>query len=151
MNAIECLTSDELSVVELREKIDRLESVMFHMKDHHIQIEPVHYFADGFYAREITIPKGTTLTGKIHKFEHINVISKGAISVMTEDGIKLITAPCTIISKPGTKRVGFVHEETVWTTFHKTNETDVEKIEDALVCCTREEYLEFEQKLLGEN
>lgn len=151
MNAIECLTPEEQSVVELREKIDRLEAVMFQMKEHHIHIEPVHYFSDGFYAREITIPKGCTLTGKIHKFEHINVISKGAISVMTDEGIKLITAPCTIVSKPGTKRVGFAHEETVWTTFHRTEETDVEKIEDALVVCTRDQFLEFEQNRLGGN
>jgi len=134
---------------DLRSKIDQLESVMFEMKEHQIHIEPKHYFSHGLYAREIFIPKGTTLTGKIHKFGHINMISKGDISVLTESGIERIVAPATIISSPGTKRVGFAHEDTIWTTFHATEETDVDKIEDALVVCTHDQFLEFEKKFLG--
>lgn len=138
------------NIIELRSRIDEIESVMMRMEDRKINITPKHYFANGLYAREIFIPKGTTLTGKIHKFEHINIISKGDIEVMTENGIERIVAPATIISKPGTKRIGYAHEDTVWTTFHATDETDENKIEDALVVCSYEEYLEFEkeQKLL---
>ncbi len=69
----------------LRTQVMRLEDAMRKEPDQ-IHIEPVHYFAHGLYAREITIPKGAVLTGKIHLFEHINVISKGDISVLTEDG-----------------------------------------------------------------
>ena len=65
---------------------------MFEMTDKQIKIEPVHYFAHGLYAREIFIAKGTCLTGKIHLYGHINIISKGDISVMTDEGIKRITA-----------------------------------------------------------
>jgi hypothetical protein len=123
----------DLSPLELRDKIEQLEGVMLQMKEEQIEIEPKHYFAEGLYAREITIPKGTTLTGKIHKFEHLNIISKGDISVMTEAGIKRIQAPATIISQPGTKRVGYAHEDTVWTTIHATTERDLVKLEDILV------------------
>lgn len=105
-----------------------------------IRIEPVHYFAHGLYAREITIPKGTVLAGKIHLSEHLNIISKGDISVMTEDGVKRIVAPATIISKPGIKRVAYAHEETVWTTIHACEETDVKKAEELLVVDTFEEF-----------
>ena len=98
-----------------------------------MEITPVHYFAKGLYAREIFIPKGTLLTGKIHRTEHLNIISKGDISVVTEEGTKRITAPFTMIAKPGTKRVGYAHEDTVWTTVHATDETDLEKIELELI------------------
>lgn len=135
----------ELSPEQLRGKIEQLEAVMKQMPGQ-IQIEPKHYFVHGLYAREITIPAGTTLTGKIHKFPHLNIISKGEISVMTDAGVQKIKAPATIISKPGTKRVGYAHEETVWTTIHATEETDPEKIEDALVVNSYEEFLEFEAK-----
>lgn len=124
---------------DMRARIDRLESVMFKMKEHQVHIEPRHYFAHGLYAREITIPKGTTLIGKIHLFSHINVISKGEIYVMTENGIELIKAPATIISPPGTKRVGFAREETVWTTFHACTETEISRVEDSLVVSTFKE------------
>ena len=121
-----------------RSKILAMEEEM--RKRPQLVIEPVHYFAHGLYAREITIPKGTLLTGKIHLSEHLNVISKGDISVMTDEGVKRIVAPATIISKPGIKRIGYAHEDTVWTTIHACSETDVEKIEAALVCDTFEQF-----------
>lgn len=123
----------------LREKVLSLEDKMRERPDQ-IHIEPVHYVAHGLYAREITIPKGTLLTGKIHLFEHINIISKGDISVLTEEGVKRIKAPATLISRPGIKRVGFAHEDTVWTTIHACHETDPEKAEKLLVVDTFEEF-----------
>lgn len=130
----------DISERTLREKIDLLEGMMLGMPEHQIEITPKHYFSNGLYAREIFIPKGTTLTGKIHLTEHINVISKGDISVMTEKGIERIKAPFTLISLPGTKRVGFAHEDTVWTTFHATTETDLEKLEALLIAPSHEQY-----------
>jgi hypothetical protein len=85
------------------------------------------------YAREITAPAGTIVSGKVHKTEHLNIMSKGEISVLTEDGVKRLKAPYTFVSKPGTKRIAYVHEEMVWTTVHHTHETDVAKIERDLV------------------
>lgn len=127
------------SVETMRGKVLDLEDAMRKIGGE-IEIETKHYFADGLYAREIFIPKGTLLTGKIHLFEHLNVISKGDISVMTDDGIKRIVAPAMIISKPGIKRVGYAHEDTVWTTIHACKETDVDKAEALLVVETYEQF-----------
>ena len=121
---------------DMRQKIDTLERAMLSMPQ--MEIDPTHYFADGLYAREIFIPKGTILTGKIHRTEHLNIISKGDISVMTEHGIKRIKAPCTMVSKPGTKRVGYAHEDTVWTTIHASAERDLDKLEVLLIAPTYE-------------
>ena len=40
-------------------------------------------------------------------------------------------APVSFMSKAGTKRVVFTHEDAIWTTFHPnpTNETDLKKLE----------------------
>lgn len=105
------------------------------------EFDVTHHFADGLYARELFIPAGTLLTGKIHRTTHLNIISKGEISVLTEDGMKRIKAPCTIVSKPGMKRVGYAHEDTVWTTIHGTNETDLEVLEKTLISPSYEELL----------
>lgn len=117
---------------EVRERIEDLEVAM-KQSEHQIHIEPRHYFAPGLYLREITIPKGALVVGKIHKTTHVNIVSQGEISVLTENGIERIKAPCTIISKPGTKRVGYAHEDTVWTTVHATDETDLVKLESDLI------------------
>lgn len=94
------------------------------------QIEaPVeHTFANGFYIRQITMPKGFICTTRIHKFRHPFVVSKGVVEVWCEqDGHVVIEAPYTGITEPGTKRILFVHEECVWTTFHRTDKTTVDE------------------------
>lgn len=98
-----------------------------------VEIEPRHHFAKGIYAREIRIPAGTILTGKVHRTEHLNVLSEGEITVWTEDGMKRLQAPATIVSRPGTKRVGYAHTDTTWITIHGTDETDLDVLEAELI------------------
>jgi hypothetical protein len=81
-----------------------------------------HWFAPGIYARELTIPAGTWLTGKIHRGAHLNIISAGRISVLTEHGVKTLEAPCTLVSDAGIKRAGYAHTDTVWTCIHANPE-----------------------------
>ena len=93
-----------------------------------------HRFTPGLYIREIFMPAGTALTSKIHCTEHPYVISRGVVSVFTEaDGAKLLSAPYFGITKPGTRRLLYIHEDTIWTTFHPTDLTDVAAIEEAII------------------
>ncbi len=120
-----------MSELAVRDSILALEKAM--LEQPQVEIEPTHYFADGIYAREIVIPAGTLLTGKIHKTRHLNIVSKGKIAVVTEWGQKIIEAPFTFVAEPGTKRVGVALEDTVWTTIHASEETDLVKLEDELI------------------
>jgi len=117
-----------------------------------VELPVEHFFIPHVYARQMTIFKGAALVGRVHKYPCINIVSKGKISVTTDTGVKTIEAPYTFTSPAGTKRAGFAHEETIWTTIHLTDETDVEKIEDALGTITYEEFLLFseEQKCLSQ-
>ena len=101
-----------------------------------------HRFANGVYAREIFLPENSVVVGRIHRHEHLNVITKGHVSVLTEHGVEEYFAPCTFISGAGTKRVVYAHEDTVWTSFHGTRYTDVDSAVADIVCDT---YAEFEQ------
>jgi len=101
-----------------------------------VEIVPQHHFSKGLYAREIFIPKGTIVVGKIHKYESLNILSQGDITIFTEFGARRVRAPYTVVSPPLTKRVGYAHEDTVWTTVHATDETDLEKLEAELICPT---------------
>ena len=132
-------------VLELQEQWKDLEQVETPIR---------HYFAAGMYAREMTIPSGTFVIGKIHRHQHISTVSKGDITVFTEFGKQRIKAPYTLVAEPGTKRAVYTHEETVWTTFHATNETDLEKLEAELIAPDYESFemakLQDEVKCLGE-
>ena len=95
-----------------------------------------HHFAPGSYAREIELPAGSLVVGKIHRHAHVNVVSAGRCVVATEDGTEEFVAPCTFVSKAGTKRAVDALEDTVWTTIHVTNETDLERIEAEIIAPT---------------
>ena len=102
-----------------------------------------HYFTDGAYARELKMPAGALIVGKIHKHAHLNFITAGKVAVATEFGEEIFTAPYTFVSLPGTKRVVYIIEDTTWTTVHVTNETDLEKIEDHVIAKSYEDYEAF--------
>jgi hypothetical protein len=103
-----------------------------------------HHFAPGAYGREIFIPAGSLVVGKIHKHAHLNVISQGECSVYTEDGIREFKAPHTFVSQPGTKRVVLARTDLVWTTVHVTNETELDKIEDYVIAKSYDELAQLE-------
>jgi len=88
------------------------------------------------YAREMTIPKGTVIIGKIHRHKHLNFISKGKVIVATEFGEKEYVAPCTFISEVGLKRAVYALEDTLWTTVHMTEhrgEENLDKMEAEVI------------------
>jgi quercetin dioxygenase-like cupin family protein len=128
-----------------REKVEAFEVLA--KQEPQVDIPTKHYFSKGIYAREIFIPAGTILTGHIHKYQNLNIISKGKIEVLVGDHLEIIEAPYTIVSPPGTKRIARAIEDTVWTTIHGTEETDVNLIEEIFICKTEAEYLEFEKQL----
>lgn len=140
--------------VENRNKILRLQDEMLEMENLVGECEVRHIFAPGVYAREMTIPKGIVIIGKIHKHRHVNIISKGSAEVMTEFGKIHIEAPYTFVSEVGTKRAVLALDDVVWTTIHPTNETDLAKIEDEVIAKSYDEIVslgcDVVQKLEGE-
>ena len=113
---------------ELKEiqKADKLEKAML---DNFEQVHPdvVHRFTPGMYIREILIKAGTLLTSMTHKTEHPFVISYGIIKVEDEDGtVHEYQAPYTGITTPGRRRILYAVTDTIWTTFHATEETDLD-------------------------
>jgi len=86
------------------------------------------HFADGLYARELFIPAGVCLVGALHKTNHIFTVSQGECYAVTHEGKEHIVAPYTGQTRPGMKRVIYALTDTVWTTYHPTDETNPEKI-----------------------
>ena len=127
------LIPSDIPAKEFRDNIYRLQNEMLEMTEHHTEPPLIHYFAPGMYGREMTINAGVTIVGKIHKHAHINIISKGTIRVETEFGSAIYKAPYTFISEPGTKRCVHAITETIWTTVHAVESTDLEEIEKEVI------------------
>ena len=132
---------NELSVGNSRDKVFSLEAVMKVMPQ--VELKVIHHFSKGVYARELHIPAGVTLVGEIHKFENLNILSQGIMIVTTEEGMKEVSAPFTVVSPPGTKRAAHTLTDCIWTTIHGTDETDVDEIEHHFIAKSEQEWLEF--------
>lgn len=92
-----------------------------------------HTFAPGLYIRTIELAAGTTLTGMVHKTEHVFLLTKGILTVVTEDGRQTLEAPAQFVARAGLKRVGYCHTDVVCSNVHITTETDLARLEADLV------------------
>lgn len=92
---------------------------------------PTHFFAPGMYLRELTVPAGMVIVGKIHKHAHFLLVTKGSALVVSEFGRDHVTAGHISVSQPGVKRVVYAFEDTQFVTVHvnKDDLTDIEAIE----------------------
>lgn len=116
-----------------QEKLDLLEREL--VKLPLTEIPTNHRFVKnpGMYIREAFAPKGTILTSKIHKTDHPFVMMCGEQSILEPDGEwHRIQAPFMGITRAGSRRVVLIHSETVMVTFHATEETDLNKVEEEL-------------------
>ncbi len=98
-----------------------------------IDVPVEHHFAPGVYMRQMNAKAGTLVVSKMHRTEHMNILLTGSLTVATENGIELLTAPLVIKSMPGTKRIGYFHEDSSWITVHPTRTTDLDLIEQQVI------------------
>ena len=119
----------EYAPLPTREQIVRLQSEMIP-----IQCDlptPGHHFAPGMYLRELTVPAGMLIVGKIHKHAHFLMVLKGRAFVTSEFGNEEVSAGYIGVSQPGVKRVVYGIEDTLFVTVHanKEDSQDLEEIE----------------------
>lgn len=127
-----------------RQQVERLEAIAQGMPQ--VPIKTEHALSGGMYARTITIPAGTMLTGAAHKTDHL-CVCMGDIEVLTDEGPRRLTGLHVLTTAAGMKRAGYAHAETRWTTICRTDLTDLAKIEDELVECP--EMLQARSALIG--
>jgi len=113
-------------------RVLQMQAAMLAAPELHIAIPPRHTFAHGLYAREVTLPAGSTAIGFRHTQEHICIISQGRVQLVTEDGVQEIAAPATMVIPAGRKNCVHALEETVWTTIHASDAKTPEEAFEAL-------------------
>ena len=136
---------------EVREMIAELEKALSGLPQ--IEIPINEHFSKGVYAREMRVPKDSLIIGKIHKYQNLNILSAGEVTVFSIDGKTRVKAPFTFVASPGSKRVFYMHEDTVWTTVLGTDEKNYEEIEKSFIAKSYEEVeglLENTTKLIKE-
>lgn len=100
--------------------VDQLEYQLSQMEDAYLPTE--HLFLPGMYVRKIFMPAGSLLTTMKHKTTHPFTILSGKLRVMDQDSVIEYEAPFIGVTQAETKRVLYIHEDTVWLTFHANPE-----------------------------
>ena len=92
-----------------------------------------HHFSSGLYAKETVFPKGSQLIQHKHSYDHLSILAKGKVLLVTDDKEIEITAPACL-NILANKHHGVVAlEDCVWYCIHATNETDSEKVDRILI------------------
>jgi len=108
-----------------------------------------HKLVGNLYARVLNIPKGTFLTGRIHKRPYIDIFISGDVTVKSflADGsieeVQRVNSFRFFEGIPGRKRVLYAHEDTIWITVDPTVATDVEKAEDEITTPHMKDYKDY--------
>lgn len=133
MNIVSFTYSGLIKRKQLIDKIYRLEAEL--LKGPQVDCPVEHTFLPQIYERKMTIPPWTVISGAVHTTEHLVRLEKGVIEVLTDEGIKVLSAPCEFISRPGIKRIGRTFDcEVIWTTIHDNPDdcTDMDIIVDRI-------------------
>jgi hypothetical protein len=140
-NSIEAVKSRE-NIMAVQHKIEELVSSGKYksgVEDRKL----THYFTEidndyncCLYGREMFMPKGTLVVGKIHKRQGLNFLMQGKVYVATEFGKQWYTAPCIIKGEANVKRVVFAVEDSIFVNVHLTGytgEENLDKVEEDIV------------------
>lgn len=104
-----------------------------------------HTFADGVYVREMFMKKDSAVVGAIHKHLHVWFLMSGHLVIAKEESKEEYLAPCYVLAEPGSKRIIYAVEDSVFVNIHKnpTNTQDILELEKNIVALNREDYEEY--------
>ncbi|MDH5182278.1 MAG: hypothetical protein OEX12_00175 [Gammaproteobacteria bacterium] len=129
--------------VPVKERIESLERYLCTLPQQEAPVEEL--WGKDVYVRELIIPAGSFVIGRIHKYDHVSIMIEGELLMWTEfDETIHLSGYNKVIAKAGIKRVGYVLQETKWITAHGVTETDNFKNPvEALTVATYGEYSTF--------
>lgn len=132
------------------EGIDALEKLMLDELPPAIE-ELEHVHTKGLYGRKWTAEAGTIWVTRQHKVQHQFVILQGALSVWVNGVETYYEAPYNGITEPGTRRILYIWEPTIWMTFHPNpdNLNEDEMVELVTEKHNNQFFSEEDEKLLA--
>jgi len=97
------------------------------------------------YSRELFMPAGMVVVGKLHKKPHLTFLMSGTMLVVSEDGgTKRLKGPLSFVSPAGVKRAFYIEEDSTLVCVHLTKET-----EEANLAAVEEEVISPSYEAMG--
>jgi hypothetical protein len=135
----------ELALKQLS-MLDKPEQTLLQLPQ--VECSVVHHFGPGVCIREVFMPAGTLAIGHKQKFDHLNIMLRGEVIIVTDDGsTQVLTAPMIFTGKAG-RKIGYVLEDMVWQNIYATELTDPDAVE-AYFVEKSEDWLQDQQSKLA--
>ena len=101
-----------------------------------------HSFADQIYVRQMNMKAGHVVVGAIHNHQHVWFLLTGHVSINNNGEVIDYVSPCYTVSEPGSKRVIYAHEDSIFVNVHKNplNVKDMNKLEEEIVSINVDEF-----------
>lgn len=110
----------------------------------------VHHFGPGVCIREVFMPAGTLAIGHKQKYEHLNLMLRGKVMVINDDGTAhVLSAPMIFVGKPG-RKIGYVLEDMVWQNIYATDLKNPDDVEAYFIEKSEDWRLDHETKFAAE-
>jgi quercetin dioxygenase-like cupin family protein len=91
-----------------------------------------HHFGGGVYAKETIIPAGNWLVQHVHHFDHLSILARGSVELITEGTTTEIAAPACITLKAGAHHGVRSLTDVIWYCIHATDCVDENEIDSLL-------------------
>lgn len=127
------MMKDEIEIKHLFDGVKTVSDITNQLLLHkQPDIKTTHSFNGGMYCRTFYPEKNTLVVGKIHKFAGFNVLLKGSVTIYDGHSIKTIKAPYTWEAPANAQKVGFFHEDSVFSFFSTCFSNNIEEAEKEL-------------------
>lgn len=114
-----------------------------HERKPQADVQSEFYQGGGIAAKVVYLPVGEAI-GAMHRFENMNILVYGDITVASPEGMKRLTVedkPIIIISPAGTKRAAQVHADCCWITLLPSEDKTLEAVEKKYLVANEDEFL----------
>ena len=101
-----------------------------------------HSFADQIYIRQMNLKKGHIIVGAVHNHLHAWFLLTGNVIINNNGKIIEHIAPCYTVSQPGSQRLIYALEDSIFVNVHKnpTNTENIKELEKEIVSITIKDY-----------
>ena len=133
----------------IKDDFKKLEMAIYEKSEKIEDIPVNHTFIDGVYTRHGELIKGQLYIGHEHKLECINILAQGKLLLknnMEDEGV-IITAPHTFVTQPGNRKLGYALENGYMYNIFRTDETDIDKLNNEVLAVKSETYIKHKESL----
>lgn len=136
-------TQAKTKVVAKHSGIEELEAAMLNFPDK-MEAPIYHFHGPGVYIREMHIPKGALILGHEHKHDHLCVMLRGKLALLSKTAPpEIIEGPYMFVASSG-RKLAFALKDTVFQNIHPTDSTNLKEIEKQFITKS-DTFLEYEQ------